>query len=252
MLRVASDGPVLRVTLARPEVRNAFNDELIAQLTATFTSVPQGTRVVVLAGEGKAFCAGGDLEWMRRTAGYSEEENTKDALALAGMFCAVATCPALVITRVHGAAFGGGLGLIAASDMSFATPDTKFSFSEVRLGLIPATIATYVVPKIGLGHARALFASGEIFGVERAEKIGLIHEATEAIDQAIELRIDQVLQAGPEAVAAAKALVLDWPLTPEETARRLARTRAGDEAREGIGAFLDKRRPCYFVERDSG
>ncbi|KXK14047.1 MAG: Enoyl-CoA hydratase/carnithine racemase, partial [Armatimonadetes bacterium OLB18] len=163
MLKVESDGPVLRLTLARPEVRNAFNDELIALLTEAFTLMARGSRVVVLQGEGKVFSAGGDLEWMRRAANYTEDQNFEDALSLARLFESIARCPAVVIARVHGAAFGGGAGLVASSDIAICEPATKFAFSEVKLGLLPGTISTYVIPKIGAGHARALFATGETF-----------------------------------------------------------------------------------------
>jgi methylglutaconyl-CoA hydratase len=247
MLKVDSNGPVLRVTLDRPEVRNAFNDELIADLTRAFDNVAQGTRVVVLSGEGKSFCAGGDLEWMRKAAAYTEEQNYQDALKLAGLFRAIAHCPAAVIAKVHGAAFGGGCGLVAASDVAIASPETLFAFSEVRLGLIAGTISTYVIPKIGSGNARALFATGEAFDAERAMRIGLIHEVGDA-DALVEAKVKQILSVGPEAVAASKELVHEYPLPPEEAARRLARARAGAEGREGVAAFLEKRKASFVVE----
>jgi methylglutaconyl-CoA hydratase len=249
MLEVQS-GAVTRITLNRPEVRNAFNDELIARLTETFQSLSGETRAVVLSGEGKAFCAGGDLEWMRKAAAYSEEENYQDALKLAGLFKAVAYCPAVVICRVHGAAFGGGCGLVAASDIAVSADDCRFSFSEVKLGLLPGTISPYVIPKIGAGHARALFASGELFGAEKAVRIGLIHDAAPAdqLDALVEEKVASVLLAGPQAAAASKRLVLDAPLSIEESARRLAQARAGDEGREGVAAFLEKRKPSWAPE----
>ena len=151
---IVTPGPVLRVTLNRPEVRNAFNDELIARLADTFAGITKETRAVVIAGEGEAFCAGGDLEWMKKASGYTHEENQRDATRLARLFRAIAECPAVVIARVSGPAFGGGCGLVAASDIAIASDDSKFAFSEVRLGLIPATISPFVIPKIGAGHAR--------------------------------------------------------------------------------------------------
>jgi enoyl-CoA hydratase/carnithine racemase len=250
MLTVESNGPILQVRLNRPEVRNAFNDELIAALTKSFRTVPTGTRAVVLSGEGVAFCAGGDLEWMRRAAAYSEEQNYQDALKLAGLFQSVAECPAVVITRVNGAAFGGGCGLVAASDVAIASDDAKFAFSEVRLGLIPGTISPFVIPKIGAGHARALFATGEAFDADHALRIGLVHEVVTAagLDEAVERKLKPVLAAGPKAVIASKRLVLDSPLSVEECARRLATARAGDEGKEGVVAFLEKRKASFVAE----
>jgi enoyl-CoA hydratase/carnithine racemase len=249
MLRVDDEGSVRRVRLWRPEVRNAFNEELIHGLTVAFQDIGAGTRVVMLSGEGKAFCAGGDLDWMRRAAGCTFDENVADALRLAGLFQAIQRCPAAVIARVHGAVFGGGCGLVAAADVAVAASDTLFAFSEVRLGVIPATISTVVTPKIGAGHARALYTTGETFGADRALQIGLIHESVPPgeLDGAVEAKVKSVLSAGPQAVAASKALALDHPLDLEEAARRLAGTRAGAEAREGIDAFLDKRK-ASFVE----
>lgn len=245
MLRVESTGPVLHITLDRPEVRNAFNDELIAALTDAFRTAD--ARVVILSGEGKGFCAGGDLEWMRKAAAYSEEENFADAMKLADLFESVASCPALVIARVHGACFGGGCGLVAAADVAIAAPDALFAFSEVRLGLIPGTISTHVIPKIGQGHARALFATGEAFGSERALRIGLIHEVGD-LDELVSAKVRQALSVGPNAVAQSKRLVRDFPLPAEEAALRLARARACQEGREGLAAFLEKRRASFVAD----
>jgi enoyl-CoA hydratase/carnithine racemase len=250
MLQVKAEGPVLRMTLNRPEVRNAFNDVLIAELTRAFAQLGSDVRAVVLAGEGTAFCAGGDLEWMRKAAAYSEEENYEDARNLARLFRAIVDCPAVVISRVHGAAFGGGCGLVAASDVAVASTGALFAFSEVRLGLIPGTISPFVIPKIGPGHARALFATGEAFSPEKALRIGLVHEVGEPaeLDKLVEAKLKSVLSAGPTAIAGAKRLVLDGHLTDDECARRLAHARAGDEAREGVAAFLDRRRASFVTE----
>ncbi len=250
MLRVESDGPVLRVTLNRPEVRNAFNDALIAALTEAFATVPSGTRVVVLSGEGKAFCAGGDLEWMRRAAAYTEEQNYQDALKLSGLFRAVAECRAAVVAQIHGAAFGGGAGLVAASDIAVAHEDTQFAFSEVRLGLIPGTISPYVIPKIGAGHARSLFTTGESFGALRALQIGLIHACGPDVAALTEEKVKWLLSVGPNAVYEAKRIVLEYPLPAEECARRLAAARASEEGKEGVAAFLERRKAVFSIPRD--
>ncbi len=250
MLRVESDGPLLKVTLNRPEVKNAFNDELIAQLYETFSAITLGSaRAVILAGEGDAFCAGGDLQWMKKAAGYTEEENYQDALKLARLFQAMVNCPAPIIARVQGAAFGGGCGLVAASDVAIAGPKALFAFSEVKLGLVPATISPFVIPKIGFGHARALFATGEAFGAEHAFRIGLVHDAAEDLDGAVDKKLKAILSAGPHAVAKAKHLGWSAPLELETAARLLASVRAGDEAKEGIGAFLEKRKANFVVSR---
>lgn len=251
MLIVEADGPVLRVTLNRPEVRNAFNDELIAELTDTFTNLSSDIRAVVLSGNGPAFCAGGDLQWMRKAAGYTEEENYQDALKLAGLFTSMCSARAVIIAAVHGPAFGGGCGLVAASDVALATGDALFAFSEVRLGLIPATISPFVIGKIGPGHARALFTTGEAFDATHALRIGLVHEVTTAdvLQDAIDRKLASVLAAGPNAVASSKQLALTQNLTPEACARLLATARAGDEAKEGVAAFLEKRSPSFKVKR---
>lgn len=247
MLRVSSEGPVLRVVLDRPDVRNAFNDELIARLTEVFAGVGSGTRAVVLSGEGKSFCAGGDLEWMKRASGYTEEQNYQDALKLAGLFRSIAECPAVTIARVHGAAFGGGSGVVSSCDIAVCSPDALFAFSEVKLGLIPGTISSYVIPKIGAGHARALFATGEAFGAEKALRIGLVHEVGDDLNALVDAKLKAILAAGPKAVTDAKRIVLEFPLPAEECARRLAKARASDEGKEGVAAFLERRK-ASFVE----
>jgi len=251
MLRLDRDGSVQRVVLDRPEVRNAFNDELIQRLSEVFSSVPSEVRVIVLSGEGKAFCAGGDLEWMRRAASKSEQENFEDALRLARLFQLIQSAHALVIAQVHGAAFGGGCGLVAAADLALAEEATRFSFSEVKIGLIPATIAPLVIPKIGAGHARALFMTGEVFAGRRAKEIGLVHEVAPdaALPELVDRTIANVLHCGPKAVISARNLVLEAGMSVEESARRLASTRAGAEGREGVAAFLEKRKPSFAEDR---
>jgi enoyl-CoA hydratase/carnithine racemase len=251
MLRVEAEGPVVRLVLDRPEIRNAINDELIAALTQAFADLPKGTRVVVLSGEGKSFCAGGDLNWMARAAAYTEEENYADAMRLGALFDAFSDCPAVVVARVHGAAFGGGSGLVCASDVAVAAEGTKFSFSEVRLGLIPATISTIVVPKIGNGHARHLFTTGEVFETEHALRIGLVHKvvAEADLDAAVEAVVADVLRNGPEAVAESKRVAVHGPYPMDKSARLLAKARASEEGREGVSAFLEKRKASFVVER---
>jgi enoyl-CoA hydratase/carnithine racemase len=255
MLKVAKEGPVLRLTLDRPEVRNAFNDELIGKLSDAFVSISEaggegGVRAVVVSGEGKAFCAGGDLEWMRKAAGYTEEENYRDALRLAMLFEAIVKCPAIVIAKVHGAAFGGGCGLVACADVAVCEEGTKFSFSEVRLGLLPATISPFVIPKIGAGHARALFSTGEAFDAERGLRIGLVHEVTnaEGLDASVNEKLNAVLAAGPNAAAKAKQLAQASPMSLEDASRMLARARSSSEGKEGVAAFLEKRKAGWVVE----
>lgn len=237
----------MRVVLDRPQVRNAFNDELIAKLAETFASVTKETRAVVISGNGEAFCAGGDLEWMRKAADYSHEENQRDALRLARLFRSIVECPAAVIARVAGPAFGGGCGLVAAADIAVASDDSKFAFSEVKLGLIPATISPFVIPKIGAGHARALFATGEPFSADHALRIGLIHEVVnrEGLDEAVDRKLKHIFSAGPEAVHQVKRLVRDHPLSLDDAARRLADARAGKEGKEGVAAFLEKRKASF-------
>jgi enoyl-CoA hydratase/carnithine racemase len=241
MLRKEADGRVLRLTLDRPEVRNAFNDELIAALTEAFANL-DGARVVVLRGEGKAFSAGGDLNWMARAAAFTEEENFEDALRLAELFEAMIASPAVIIAQVHGAAFGGGCGLAAAADVCIASEGTLFAFSEVRLGLVPATISRIVLPKIGAGHARALFSTGKAFDAAHALRIGLVHEmAAEAeLEAAAESWIEAALAAGPQASAESKRIAVEGPFGVEEGARLLARARSGEEGRAGVAAFLAK------------
>ncbi len=250
MLEVESDGPILRLTLARPEVRNALNDGLIDLLSETFSNLPPGTRCVTITGAGTAFCAGGDLEWMRKAASYTEEQNFEDAMRIARLWETISRCPAAVIARVNGHAFGGGCGLVSAADAAIAADGSLFAFSEPRLGLIPATISRVVIDKIGRGHSRALFATGETFEASRALCMGLVHEvvAPDELDAAVAKKIRSVLACGPEAVASSKRLALDPPGTLEEASRLLAATRSGDEAKEGISAFLGKRRAAFFVE----
>lgn len=256
-LRVTRDGPFARVTLARPDARNAFDAELIEGLHATFETLaaepPMALRGVVLAGDGSVFCAGADVDWMRAAAGLSVEENERDAAAMQAMFSAIDDCPVPVIARVQGAALGGGMGLCAVSDIVVAAIDATFGFTETRLGIIPAVISTFVLPKIGESHARALFISGQRFDAERAQRIGLVHEVV-GDEAALDARVDELLgelhSAGPTAARAAKALIRELrTLEPDaargHTVRTIARQRTSAEGQEGLAAFLEKRPPAW-------
>ncbi|MDQ2689977.1 MAG: enoyl-CoA hydratase-related protein [Chloroflexota bacterium] len=256
-IEVARDGAFARVTLNRPEVRNAFNAEMIGELRSAFEALgrePAGAlRGVVLSGAGPVFSAGADVEWMRSSAGLSVDENERDAAAMQAMFSAIDACPVPVITRVQGAALGGGMGLCAVSDLVLATPATTFGFTEAKLGIIPAVISTFVLPKIGETHARALFTTAMRFDAERALRIGLVHEIVTDL-AAMDARVDALLAdlraAGPNAVRAAKALVRELrSLAPDEarrhTVRHIAQQRTSAEGQEGLAAFLEKRSPDW-------
>ena len=237
-LKIERDGHVLRVTLARPERRNAFDAALIADLTEAFEGIGDA-RVVVLAGEGKSFCAGADVEWQRSAIDLSFGENVEDALRLYRMCETIDRCPAPVVIRVHGYALGGGSGLVACGDVAIAAPDAVFGFSEVKLGIIPAVISPFVLPKIG-AHARRYFLTGERFGADTALRIGLVEEVAADLDAAVDRIVTELSTAGPEAVREAKRLVRERP-AGEETAQIAARLRAGEEGQEGLRAFLEGR-----------
>src|SRR6266550_2780175 len=238
MLEVERDGTVLRVTLARPERRNAFNAALIAALHDAFADVGDA-RVVVLTGAGTSFCAGADVEWQRASIDLSVEENVEDALGLYRMLAAVDRCPAPVVAGVHGYALGGGSGLAACADVVVAAPDAVFGFSEVRLGIAPAVISPFVLAKIG-AHARRYFTTGERFDTETALRIGLVHELAGDVAGAVARIVSDVLQSGPEAVRAAKRLTLGEPADGQELARIAAGLRADAEGQEDLRAFLEK------------
>jgi methylglutaconyl-CoA hydratase len=237
-LRTEREGPVYRVTLARPERRNAFDAELIAAITKAFGAVGDA-RAVVLSGEGPAFCAGADVEWQRSSIDLSFDENVEDAMRLYEMCATVDGCPAPVLAAVQGFALGGGSGLVACSDMVVAAPDATFGFTEVRLGIIPAVISPFVLPKIG-AHTRRYFLTGERFGSEIALRIGLVHEIADDPADRVEGLVAEILQGGPEAVRAAKQLIRDRP-DGIETARIAAERRTSDEGQEGLRAFLERR-----------
>jgi methylglutaconyl-CoA hydratase len=237
-LHVERDGPLLRVTLARPERRNAFDAALIADLTDAFANVGDA-RAVVLAGEGPAFCAGADVEWQRASIDLDYDENVEDALRLYRMMEAIDSCPAPVLCRVHGFALGGGSGLVACADIAVAALDAVFGFSEVRLGIIPAVISPFVITKIGQA-ARRYFVTGEVFDAATALRIGLVHELTDEPEAAIDALVTAILQSGPQAVREAKRLVRERP-EGRETAEIAAARRTSAEGQEGLRAFLERR-----------
>jgi methylglutaconyl-CoA hydratase len=242
-LRIEREGDTLRVTLARPETRNAFDAALIAELAEAFVDV--GTaRTVVLSGEGPSFCAGADVEWMRASGELDREANVADATALRRMFEAIDGCPAPLVTVVHGHAFGGGVGLVTTSDVVLAHPDTVFAFSEVKLGILPAVISPFALRKIGESAARRYFVTGERFDAGTALRIGLVHEVTADLDEALARVLGELHTAGPRAARHAKRLVLERPDGPE-TARRIAERRTSEEGQEGLAAFLERRRPSW-------
>ena len=245
---------IATITLARPELHNAFNAEMIGELHDCFIALggDASVRVVVLAGAGPSFSAGGDLKWMQSSLDWSLAQNQADAEALAAMFEAAWTLPRPMIGRVHGAAIGGGVGLVACCDLALAADTARFGFSEVKLGLIPAVIAQYVVPKIGVSQARALFVSGERFTAERAFEIGLVHAVTSAedLDATIASLAARLRSSGPEAVGAAKRLIdavwaLDRIAARRYVVEALVAARTGDEGQEGLRAFLEKRSPNW-------
>jgi methylglutaconyl-CoA hydratase len=237
-LRIDRDGYVLRVTLARPDRRNAFDAALISELTDAFSDVGDA-RAVVLSGEGESFCAGADVEWQRSAIELSFEENVEDAMRLYRMCETIDRCPAPVIARVHGYALGGGSGLVACADVAIATQDAIFGFSEVKLGIVPAVISPFVLPKIG-AHARRYFLTGERFDAPTALHIGLVHEVTGDLDTAVDGVVAELLTSGPAAVRAAKELIRTRP-DGVETAQIAARLRTGEEGQEGLRAFLERR-----------
>ncbi len=259
-LLIESDGPIVRVTLNRPEVRNAFNEELIAQLTAWAESVAaafqsetaarrrDAPRVAIFAGAGKVFSAGADLTWMSKMVGYSREENVRDAKAMARMFEALDQLPIPLVGRIHGAALGGGAGLAAVCDVVVAAEDAAFAFTEVKLGIIPAVISPYVLAKIGQSAARDLFLTGARFSAARALEIGLVHAVADAadLDRVVAKYVNDVLTSGPEAVAAAKRLIAevtarDRRSAVEYSAEAIAERRVSQEGQDGMRSFLEKR-----------
>ena len=256
-LRLEAAGPIARVTLNRPEVRNAFNDGVIAELTEAFNTLGQreDLRVIVLAAEGKAFCAGADLNWMKAMAGYSWDENRADAARLAQMLWTIYRCPVPVVARVQGDVYAGGVGLVACADIVVSVAGAGFCLSEAKLGLLPATIGPYVVKAIGERQARRYFTSAERFDAVTAQRLGLAHEVAdgvEALDAKVAELTAQLCANGPMAVRACKRLALDLgdqPLSEamrDDTARRIADIRASSEGRAGVRSFLGKTAPPWL------
>ena len=242
-LRIERDGHILRVTLARPERRNAFDAALIAELTEAFAEVGDA-RAVLLEGDGPSFCAGADVEWQRASIDLSYEENVADAMRLYQMLDAIDACPAPVVCCVHGYALGGGSGLVACADVAVAWPDAVFGFTEVRLGIIPAVISPFVLPKIG-ASARRYFVTGERFDAIAALRIGLVSEVSEDAGERAESILRDILAGGPIAVREAKRLVRERP-DGEATAHIAAARRTSDEGQDGLRAFLEHRSPGWL------
>jgi len=256
-LSTRRDGSVERLMLNRPDVRNAFNEHVIAELTAWAAAARAAAasgdvRAIVVAGAGKTFCAGADVTWMAKTVRYTEEENLRDATAMSRMFAAIDALPVPVIGRVQGAALGGGAGLAAVCDIVVADADALFGFTETKLGILPAVISPFALAKIGRSAARELFLTGARFSAARAKEIGLVHAVVPAaeLDAAVDGYVREILTAGPEAIAAAKALIpAVWPRTVDDvtamTAAAIASRRVSAEGQEGLRAFLEKRAPAW-------
>jgi len=255
-LDISHDGAVARVTLNRPDVRNAFNDQLIAELTQAFTTLGHqaDVRCIMLAGHGSAFCAGADLNWMRRMADYSYTENLADAGQLADMLHMIYQCPKPTIARIQGDVYAGGLGLVAACDIAVSVDTANFCLSEVRLGLIPATISPYVIRAIGARAAHRYFLTAERFDAQEAHRIGLVHAVTgaDALDAKVTEITQALVNASPAAVKACKRLVqdvADGEISPKLialTVQGIADIRSSEEGKEGVQAFLQKRKPTWL------
>jgi len=258
-LETRRDGPIEYLTLNRPDVRNAFNETVIAELSVWAETIAEdeGVRVVVLGGAGPAFCAGADLTWMTRMAGYTQAENVRDATAAAKMYSLIDRLPIALIGRVHGAALGGGAGLAAICDIVVAEEKAVFGFTEVKLGILPAIVSPYVLAKIGASAARELFLTGMRFDAAHAKDIGLVHAVVPAdqLDQRIADYVKEILSAGPEAIATAKELLKKVAERPVQdtiglTADAIAARRASAEGQEGMRAFLEKRKALWNVSPD--
>lgn len=256
-LLVEEQGGIVTVTLNRPEVHNAFNDELIAEAIELFDGIAQGNaRAVVLQGSGANFCAGADLNWMSRMVTYTREQNVHDSAQLAKMYAVLNECPLPVVGRIQGAAIGGGVGLVAVCDVAICAPDSKFGLSEVKLGILPAVISPYVIGKIGVTHARALFLTGERFDAARALRIGLVHRVAEDLDAAVAETVKQLLSSGPEAVRECKQLIAhvatsDMIEAIPYTIEAIATRRTSEEGQEGMKAFLEKRKAPWAQKSET-
>jgi methylglutaconyl-CoA hydratase len=245
-LRVERDGDILRVTLARPERRNAFDAELIAELTEAFANVGDA-RAVVLAGDGDTFCAGADIEWQRSAIDLSFEENVEDALRLYRMLETIDSCPAPVVARIQGYCLGGGCGLASCVDIAIAGEDAVFGFSEVKLGIVAAVISPFALRRIGPGAARRYFLTGERFGPDVALRIGLAQEIAAPLDEAVARAVGELLSSGPNAVREAMGLIRSGPRDGQALAELAARMRTSEEGQDGLRAFLERRRPGWLT-----
>lgn len=248
------DGRIARVTFCRPKVHNAFNAILIHEMSDVFSKITNNDsiRVVLMTGEGKSFCAGADLNWMKAVVDQTFEENLAESNDLADLFYQIYTCPRPIVGRINGAAIGGGTGFVALCDIAIGAASAKFSFSEVKIGVVPACIGPYVIKKLGEGKARELFITGERMTAERACDVGLLNLTVpdEKLDEAVDSLVSSILSSGPNAVKMAKELISNVPLmTPEQfkpyTAEMIARLRLSDEGQEGMNAFLNKRKPSW-------
>jgi methylglutaconyl-CoA hydratase len=256
-ITVTADGHVARVTLNRPDVRNAFDDATIVELTAAFRALADdaSVRVIILAANGPAFCAGGDLNWMKRMADYSDAENRADALGLATMLNTIYTCNKPVIARVQGDAYAGGMGLVAVADIAISADSAHFCLSEAKLGLMPATIAPYVIRAIGARASHRYFVTAERIDANEALRIGLVHQvvSAETLDATVDAVAAAIAANSPNAVRECKQLVVDFADKPiddtliSDTADRIARIRASDEGRDGVRSFLEKRKPSWLA-----
>jgi methylglutaconyl-CoA hydratase len=250
------DGPVARLTLNRPEIRNAIGPSLIAQLTALFGALRvDDTRVVVLTGAGGSFCAGADIEWMRASRELAVDANVADAAATRTMFEAIDACPKPVVAGVNGHAMGGGVGLVACADIAVAVDGARFGFTETRLGIIPALISPYVLRRIGPGHTRALFTSARVFDAAEAHRVGLVHRvvADAGLDAAVGEAVDDLLACGPAAIAETKRLIRDATASfaLDDLPQRIAAVRSSPEGQEGLAAFIEKRKPGWAGNRSA-
>jgi methylglutaconyl-CoA hydratase len=251
-LLTSHTGPVQTVTLHRPEARNAFNEQMIAELKETFSGIADSTRVVVLTGAGAVFCAGADVNWMRDSVSRSESDNRRDAARMESMFRAIDECPCPLVGRINGTALGGGMGLLACCDIAIAADTAQFGFTEVRLGIVPAVISPYSLAKIGPRAARRFFLTGETFDAQRAREIGLVHDVVSAdrLDAETAQAVEMILRSGPRAVRTAKALIREVTAMERDESRQhtiatIARVRTSAEGHEGLSAFLEKRLPGW-------
>lgn len=256
-VRLTRQGAVARAALNRPDVRNAFNEQMLEELLEVFVTIRDdpGIRVVVLTGQGKSFCAGADLHWMKRVVEYTYEENFADSLTLARMLREIYTCPKPVIGRVNGPAIGGGTGVVAVCDIAIASEDAVFAFTETKLGLTPAAVSPYLLKRMGEKNLREYFLTGERFGAARAAEMGLVNAVVPAdeLDAAIDAKIAMILTGGPEALAVSKELVREISERSLEenapyTAEVISRLRISKEGQEGMNAFLEKRKPRWTKE----